>query len=179
MGTKGEVTEYLIRLKRGEKCIDEFVKSAVGYVGYAVYRSLADKSYLQEAIDSAFFHAIKYLDRFDETGNGVGWLCKIAQNEAYKINSRTAVARADCEVSIDGPDASDISVSDVSDKYLALSDLYKALDRLDETDRLVIEYIYFEGYTYEEIAEKLGMSVGNVHYKKKTALKKLLKWLSD
>ncbi|MCH5155726.1 MAG: sigma-70 family RNA polymerase sigma factor [Clostridiales bacterium] len=173
---KKKIIKYLLRLKQGEGCFDEFVECAIGYVGYVAYKNLACKSFIGDVISETFKNVVRYIHTLDSNGNPLAWLCKIAQNEAYKINNREQSRN---EVGLEDIVESDFSTPDKSDKYLEVIDLYKALDSLDEIDRKIIEYIYFDDRKYKDIAAELCITIGDVHYRKKKALKELLKILSD
>jgi len=49
---------------------------------------------------------------------------------------------------------------------LAESDFRKALDEMSEDQRVTLRLFFFEGYTLQEIARRLGQSIGQVkhHY---------------
>jgi RNA polymerase sigma factor for flagellar operon FliA len=72
----------------------------------------------------------------------------------------------------------DISLPDeVLDKTETKEILVKALEKLNERDRLVITLYYFEELNFKEIAETLDLSIGRVsqiHTKVLSNLKKLL-----
>ncbi|MCH5161602.1 MAG: sigma-70 family RNA polymerase sigma factor [Clostridiales bacterium] len=176
MTTDGKkINKYLNRLKRGDRCFDELMKCSMGYVGYVVYKNLVDKSFFGDAVSETYRNVVRYICTLDTSGNPLGWLCKIAQNEAYKINKREQKRE---EVGIE--DVRDNCIThDTTERVLEAVDLYRALDRLDETDRRVIEYIFFEDKSHKEISEELHISIGDVAYRKKSALKKLLNFMSD
>lgn len=179
MDDRTKINKCLMRLKRGERCFDELVRVSIGYVGFVVHKSLTDKSFLQEAIDSAYMSAVKYIQSVDGGKNAFAWLCTVARNEAYKINERERRRRSS-EIELDAAETQAADAENVDDDArLGIMDLYNALDRLDELDKTVIECIYLEGLGYKEIAARLGISVSDVHYRKKRALKKLLEFLSD
>lgn len=172
---KKKVIIYLKRLKHGKRCFEELVRCATGYVGFVVYKYLSDKSFMADAISSTFVNVVRYIHTMDEDGNPFAWLCKIAQNEAYKINNAVAARQ---EVSLDAiGEAADERDND--DRIAEVIDLYRAIDSLEETDRLIIEYIYFDEKKYKDIAAELNISVGDVSYRKNKALKQLLKLLTE
>ncbi len=48
-----------------------------------------------------------------------------------------------------------------------------AVARLPEPQRHVLELAYFQGFTHQEISEKLGEPLGTVHTRTRLALSKL------
>ncbi len=170
-----KIIKYLQRLGEGDKCFDEFMACSIDYVGYVAYKNLVDKSFLGDAVNETYRNVIRYIHTLKADGNPIAWLCKIAQNEAYKINNRALKRREEFVEDID--DA--VTAHDCTDSVLQAIDLYRAIERLDEIDRKIIEYIFFEEKKYNEISSELGISVSDISHRKKSALKKLLKFLSD
>ena len=54
-----------------------------------------------------------------------------------------------------------------------------ALDRLSAADRMVMELVYFEGYSLKETAALLGWSIANVKVRSFRSRKKLHKLLTQ
>ena len=177
MTTDGKkIEKYLRRLQKGDRCFDGLINVSIGYVGYVVYKNLVDKSFLRDAISETYGNVIRYIGTMRADGNPLGWLCKIAQNEAYKINRRESMRQ---DERLDNMREDDAGAPDMTDSIAEAVDLYRAIDRLDETERKIIEYIYFEDMPYKAIAAELGISAGDISYRKKSALKKLFEFLSD
>jgi RNA polymerase sigma-70 factor (ECF subfamily) len=57
--------------------------------------------------------------------------------------------------------------------------LYEALDRLPERQRLVFELRFYEGLSFEEVAQSMGVKVGNARVLMVRATEKLRKELGD
>ncbi len=170
-----KIIKYLQRLGEGGECFDEFMACSIDYVGYVVYKNLSDKSFLGDAVNETYRNVIRYIHSLKPDGNPIAWLCKIAQNEAYKINARILKRNEELVDDIEESRA----FNDCTDSVLQVIDLYRAIERLDETDRKIIEYIFFEEKKYKDISSELGISVSDITHRKKSALKKLLKFLSD
>lgn len=66
-------------------------------------------------------------------------------------------------------------------EYLYMKDLYKQLHSallvLSENERKIIQWIYFDGKTEQEVASLLYISQPTLNYRKKQILKKLKKFL--
>ena len=56
---------------------------------------------------------------------------------------------------------------------------WRVLESLTEDQRKTLRLHFFEGYTFEEIAEKLGQSYGNVRNHHYRGLEKVRKHLAD
>ena len=106
--------------------------------------------------------------------NGFAWICKIAQNEARRINA----AQSARTLSIDEIACVDELRAPPSDREL-VCDVKAAIDKLDQPfKRIVVCRIYY-CMTYKEIADKLGLRLTTVYYNYKKALKFLRTFLTD
>ena len=71
------------------------------------------------------------------------------------------------------------SVEDMVLRRISIERLYKALDRLTEKERKLIEALFFEKMTEREVALSLGISQPAVHKQKNKILKKLKLFLEN
>ena len=71
------------------------------------------------------------------------------------------------------------SVEDMVLRRISIERLYKALDRLTEKERKLIEALFFEEMTEREVAHSLGISQPAVHKQKNKILKKLKLFLEN
>ena len=53
--------------------------------------------------------------------------------------------------------------------------LYELVEQLDEKHRVLVDLIYFKGYTQEEAAEATGMPLGTVKTRLRSAMQELRK----
>lgn len=171
--TRDNINKYLTRMKDGEDCLREFIDYSRGYIRYIAYKYLIDKSLVEDVIFSAYDKIIQALPSFDKTKNGLAWIVKIAQNEAYKLNRDVAlndVALEDYKnaLSDNCPDEND-SIN----KY----DVERAVAHLSEQERTIIEYKVYMGMTVREIAGLMNIPKSTVAYTLKQALKTLEKFL--
>ena len=170
MSSKKSTNEYLKRLKNGEKCLDDFFGSVSGYVKYVAYKYLVNKSFTDDVVMNTFCKVLDYIQGYDESQNGMAWISKIAQNEAYNINRREfkqnhmPLAEISEEIA---------STTDDTGSLLFTADLHNAINCLDETDRRIVEFRVFYDMTYEEIAQELNMYVGTVHKRYTKSIKKI------
>ncbi|MDE5593367.1 MAG: hypothetical protein K2I75_05480 [Clostridiales bacterium] len=84
----------MARLKNGEDCLKEFIDYSRGYLQYVAYKYLIDKSLTEDAIFLAYDRILQALPTFDDTKNGLAWIVKITQNEAYNIITHLPVRPA-------------------------------------------------------------------------------------
>lgn len=172
--TREQINRFLSSLKNGEDCLKQFIDYSRGYLQYIAYKYLIDKSLVEDVIFLAYDKIIQAVPSFDDTKNGLAWIVKITQNEAYKLNRDETVK----DVALEDYKATLASSSQSDAQSINKYDVEKALARLDEQERAIIEYKVYMGMTVREIAKQMNIPKSTVAYTLKQALKKLEKYLS-
>ncbi len=120
----------------------------------SVYRplsvSLRDASLAREATDEAFVRAYERWETVKDYDNPVGWVYLVALNWA-----RSRLRRKKFEVVASVPERGEYRGG-------FDPDLDQALERLPLDDRSMVVLKHLAGWTYDEIAEALGMKPGTV-----------------
>ncbi|MBB6239976.1 RNA polymerase sigma-70 factor (ECF subfamily) [Pedobacter sp. AK013] len=126
-------------------------------------------------LNDGFFKAFKNIDKYEPTKAFLPWLGRIITNTAidyYRANLKFADH-------VDILDHENIAqVSSVYDK-LAYHDLLALVQKLSAGYRTVFNLFAIDGYTHEEIAEMLGISVGTSKSNLFKARQKLQEMLKD
>ena len=131
-----------------------------------------DKDTASDVLQEVFVNVWRKIGTYDETkGRLFTWMLNIARNAAidkvrskgYKDNQRT-------QPIAEGENAgmtmsSNPAVNDVG--------LKKVLTTLNEEYRKLIDLSYFQGFTHEEIAKMLGIPLGTVKTRIRTAISQL------
>lgn len=172
--TREQVNKYLAKLKNGEDCLKDFIDYSRGYLQYIAYKYLIDKSLIEDVVFLAYDKILNAVKTFDDTKNGLAWIVKIAQNEAYKLNRDETVNDVALE---DYKTALNAQPSDESDS-INTYDVERAMAHLDEQERSIIEYKIFMGMTVREIAVQMDIPKSTIAYTLKQALKKLKIYLT-
>ena len=131
-----------------------------------------DKDTSSDVLQEVFVNVWRKIGTYDETkGRLFTWMLNIARNAAidkvrskgYKDNQRTQpIAEGEnAGMSI----SSNPMVNDVG--------LKKVLTTLNEEYRKLIDLSYFQGFTHEEIAKMLGIPLGTVKTRIRTAISQL------
>lgn len=170
MNSTNEINEYLKRMKNDEPCLDEFFYAISGYIKFIAYKYLIDKSFVSDVVMNTFCKIVDNIKHFDERQNGKAWISKITQNEAYNVNNSE---KKHSHMSLDVVSEEIACTTDDTKGLEFVADLQKALSKLDEKDRKIVELRIFEDLTFEEIAHKLDMHVGTVHKIFKRSVKKI------
>ncbi|MDE6618667.1 MAG: sigma-70 family RNA polymerase sigma factor [Clostridiales bacterium] len=171
MNSTNEITEYLKRLKHGERCLERFYDAAYGYIKFVAYYYLVDKSFVDDVINSTFYKIFDNIQMFDELQSGKAWISKIAQNEAYTINNRE---RKHNHASLDEISDEVACTTDDSTSLEFMAALQTAISELDDTDKEIVTFRLINDMTFEEIAKRLNMYVGTVYKRFQKSAKQIL-----
>lgn len=106
-----------------------------------------------DAAQNALLDAFRHLGGFDETREFYPWFYVLLRNRCFKQKARPD--RADRTDVVDAPAPALTSPEE-------MHDLRTALDRLEPADREVIVLKHLDGWTYDELAGRLGIPRGTV-----------------
>ncbi len=124
-------------------------------------RVLRSAALAEEVTQEVYLQIWKQADRFDANrAPARAWIATLAHRRAVDAVRRNQSSR-DRELGL----AQDPPVPDASELIIAQEDttrLNKALGRLSDLQREVIELAYFGGLTQNQVAEKLGTPLGTV-----------------
>ncbi len=125
----------------------------------ACRRLFGISSLAEDATQETFLRAYQSIHRFQE-GNLSGWLMRIARNVCIDIWRRNRPEMgAVAPESIDLPAAPDLE--HVTAVNLAMAKVREEMELLPPGQRRCLE-MKMDGYSYEETAERTGLSVGAV-----------------
>lgn len=153
---------------------EQFLKMISAYqriihkVNLIYFKSDADK---QDNFQEVIYQLWRSFSSLKDKDNPVSWIYAVA------INTSISKIRKDSRL-VFSNNIQDIPYIETSvEQSINYRNLLDALQKLNEIDRSVI-LLYMEDYSYEEIAEIVGISVSNVGvriHRSKEQLKKLLK----
>jgi RNA polymerase sigma-70 factor, ECF subfamily len=118
-----------------------------------------------DATQDAFVDAFRSLARFDTALEFYPWFYVLLRNRCFKQKSRRATRSESAEL----PERA--IVTQASPELVL--DLRAALERLDPADREVVVLKHVDGWTYDEIASRLGIPRGTVMSRLFTARRRL------
>lgn len=122
-------------------------------IGHAV-AILGNREDAQDAVQEAFIDAFQAIQRFDAARRFYPWFYVLLRNRCFKMTARRRPAEDIKETEILAAPA------DVSpEERFALE---KALISLSAEDREIIVLKYFDGLSYQELAEHLQIPRGTV-----------------
>lgn len=141
---------------------------------YAVARSIVlSHEDAEDAVQEAFLHAYRALDRFRPDQPFGAWLYRIVSNAALDLVRRRRVRDTD-----ELPETIAMPFRDPAESGELRARLARALTRLSERQRAVIVLHDVEGFTHGEIGSILGIPEGTARsdlHHARAALRGLLK----
>jgi RNA polymerase sigma factor (sigma-70 family) len=156
-------------IQNDRKCQQVLYKSFYGYALGICLRYTNDRDEAVEVLNKGFFKIFTHLDRFDTTRPFKSWLGRIMMNTSidhYRSNLKMAYV-------MDLDEASHVTEGDLSNSNLNYADLISMVQKLPPAYRTVFNLFAIEGYSHEEIAELLEISVGTSKSNLHKARKKL------
>jgi RNA polymerase sigma-70 factor (ECF subfamily) len=126
-------------------------------------RILSDREEAEDVLQDVYVTVWRRADRFDAARASVGtWLSTIARNRAIdRLRARGPMAKAEpvdeLQIADESPGAEAVLQAGDDARRLA-----GCLGELDERTATVIHTAFFEGVTYEALAQRMGTPLGTV-----------------
>jgi RNA polymerase sigma-70 factor, ECF subfamily len=161
----------LVASARDPRAFDELYSRYARAVFAVVRRALADQGRSEDVVQEAFASVWRAATGYRrERGSGAGWLYAIARNAASDaLRQRRPVSFGDPP---DQPDPSPGPDEQATADFEAFQ-VHAAVDALPPRERDVIELAYFDGLTQSEVADRLGIPLGTVKTRTRSALARL------
>ncbi len=139
---------------------NQIQKSTSGLQAFAL-RLTKNPYDAEDLLQETIFLALKHSDKFRGGTNFNAWVKTIMRNtfiNNYRKNKRfmNYVSQKIASYFYDKPEAKNNAESNIM-----LNELTDIIDELDEKFRAPF-MMYYEGFSYEEIAQKLGLPLGTV-----------------
>jgi len=148
------------------------------FYGFAMgicLRYARDRNEAVEILNDGFYKVLTRLDRYDPSKPFLPWLSRIMTNTAidhYRSELKHPVTSDLTELEVQGKE------TDIQSK-LNYDDLIKLIQTLPPGYRTVFNLFAIDGYTHDEIAKKLGISVGTSKSNLFKARQKLRSMIDD
>lgn len=170
--------QLVYALKRGENWAMSALYDRYSRLVFSLaLKILRDSGAAEEAVQEVFVKVWRRAKEFDsERGKFSSWLTGIAHNHAIDELRRRSVRPAASDDETDESDQVVDSAPAPLDMALQSLEHRRILDALGEIpleQRKPIEMAYFEGFTQQEIAEKLCQPLGTVKTRMRLGMQKL------
>jgi RNA polymerase sigma-70 factor (ECF subfamily) len=174
-------TELVRRAQQGDvDAYEELVKMNQAVAHRTAFLITGQDSDAQDAAQRGFIKAYYALDRFHLGKPFRPWLLKIVANEARNLRRSTG-RRAGLELRLAEDRPRDAAPSPEGAVLASepLDALVRAINELQERDRLVIAYRYWLDLSEAEMAAALGVARGTVKSRLARAMKRLRRVLAE
>ncbi|WP_227396925.1 RNA polymerase sigma factor [Jeotgalibacillus aurantiacus] len=174
-------TELYVRLRQNDKealaqLYDRYEKLVYSFA----YRMTKDRTLAEETVQEVFVKLWRTNAEYDESkGKFSSWLLTITRNKALDLIRKSAAKptvefeeRDSLKETAETPD-------DILEEKTKNQAVRKAVARLKEEQRTIIELFYFKGLTQDAIAQQTGLPLGTVKGRIRLALKHLRKYIDE
>lgn len=177
---KDEIELELIALLRAgdEVAFARLYDDYAALIFGTIVRIVGDQHEAENLLQDCFIKIWHNIGRYDpEKGRLATWLINIARNTAIDFTRSKYFSQKRKNQSLENLVLveSGQSHSPIPVETLGLRQL---IDRLTPACREVIEWMYFDGYTQQEIADSFGIPLGTVKSRTRSALKELRSFFS-
>ena len=164
------INKIIVRIGKGDTyALDELFEITGRMLFYMAKKYLSDKSYAEDLVSETYLKVVQGAKGFDPKQNGLNWLYKIVKNGASNHNLRVRTHESVENIEIAGKEF----VEEWLDTILVKS----AIDLLSAEDKNLIYLRFWEGYSIQEIADKIGKPLSTTHDNLKRIYKQLKKHL--
>ena len=140
-----------------------------------ICRIISDKDIAEEVFHDAFIKIIRKIDSYDESkGRLYTWMANICRNSAIDKLRSKEISQSGKTNTIDDFVYGLESQSGTMEQVEGIG-VRELMDQLNEDQKFIIEYIYFQGYTHSEISEEFDIPLGTVKSRVRAALQVLKK----
>jgi RNA polymerase sigma-70 factor, ECF subfamily len=144
-----------------------------------VVRIVRSEELAEDVIQEAFVKVWKNIASYEKTkGTLFTWMLNVARNTAIdKIRSQEFKQQSkiqDVEQNVGIVDKQ--AHTQLETDHIGLE---KYVDQLKPEHRLIVEYLYFKGYTQSELSEELGIPLGTVKTRVKMAINHLRELMDE
>lgn len=159
------------------------IKLCVENTLYARY-NIKNEELCKDITASVFENALSKLHQY-QTIHGTpfkSWLYRIMQNEINGYVRKTAIRekhQKNIEQYIPKYDEISVFTSSSSAQDVKLNYLKKYIPTLASTDQLLIQYRFFNDYSYKQIAQLMGLSENSLRTRMTRLLKKIQSYIEN
>ncbi|NNC94750.1 MAG: RNA polymerase sigma factor [Chitinophagales bacterium] len=169
-----DIDLLISRIKQGEKEAFEVLYDKYSAALFGVVTKIVRSEEIgQDVMQEAFVKIWKKIHSYDSSkGSLFTWMLNISRNTA--IDKWRKIKREQ-KVEIQ----TDESVVGIQNQHTSINidsiGLKELVDKLTPEQKLVVEYIYFNGYTQQEVSDELGIPLGTVKSRVRKAVIELRK----
>lgn len=173
---KIEVKNIISEVKKGSSkgfnsIYDSFSPALFGIC----LKIVKDPKIAEDVLQEAFSKIWKNIDSYDENkGSFFTWILNITRNTAIdelRSLKKTPTFEAEDEASF----FKNVDDNTTKTNHIGLDDI---IETLPKNEKLIIEYLFYKGYTQQEVSEEFDIPLGTVKSRSRKALGSLKKMFS-
>ncbi len=167
---------------------EQLVRNNIGWMLVVAERILGERALAEDAVQEAFLSAFQGLDKFENRSSLKTWLHRITVNTALmKIRKLKRLAEQPVDEYLSEFDQNECrvefnwshlaSTANIVANNEASEQIHAAIKKLPDAYRIVLLLRDIEGYTTDEVVQRLGISESNVKvrlHRGRAALKNLI-----
>lgn len=173
MLSQEQLNSTILKVQNGDQAAFEVLYDAYSPALYGIsLKIVRNENVAQDVVQEAFIKIWKKIDSFDvKKGSFFTWILNINRNTAIdkyrKLSKATLISIQTNENFVDlGKGEKSTQKTD----HIGIRDLVKVLP---EKEQIILDYIYFRGFTQQETAEELDLPLGTVKTRSRSALSSL------
>lgn len=124
----------------------------------------------EDAVSEAVIAAYENISSLRKESSFKSWIFTILNNACRRALTKRSRER---KITDDADTYSGTAAAGAEPDYAQREDIRRALELLDEEERMIVAFSVFGGYRSEEIAEMLNKNASSVRSRKKRALEKM------
>ena len=170
-----EVDRLLLSSARGDRdAFAAFYDATAALVYGVALRVVRDPARAEEISQDVYLDVWRNAGRYlPGRGSAKAWIVTIAHRRAVDVVRREEASRRRSEQAGRRVETAHDMVAESAEGTDEKHRLIRALEGLPEEQRTAIELAYFDGLTYQEVADRIGAPVGTVKSRMHTALNRL------
>ncbi|MEK7125034.1 MAG: RNA polymerase sigma factor [Patescibacteria group bacterium] len=159
-------------MQRFEQLVAQYQRTMVNFH----FRFVGDKFQAEDLAQDTFLKAYKKFHTLKDPDKVKSWLMAVARNvviDFYRRNKDKTVV-LDESLHVTHPEATTVDYQDQISQAELSRQLAQCIDRLVKEDRAIVRLLYYEGFSYQEIGELLGINQNTLKSRLHRARKALL-----
>ncbi len=169
-----EIDRLIQEIRKGsESAFLEFYERYSKALNAAILSYVRDKDTAEDILQETFVKVWKNIHFYDDSkGSVFTWMMQIARNSSIDVLRKQQKMKP---VEIQESNLSVIGSEQTNIQVIGLEGL---IEKLPEEQQQIIDYLYYKGYTQQELADELDLPLGTVKTRSRIALRELRKWFT-
>lgn len=171
--TYSEAELISLLISKDERAYNHLYDNYSGALYHVIVKVLGNREEVVDVLQESFIKIWKNIDQYDlNKGRLFTWMLQVTRNTAidFMRSGSTQKENKTNRLETDFHLNDQKNVTFMPTDHLGLS---KVVEALRPEDRQIVDLAYFQGFTQNEIAEKLSIPLGTVKTRARMALSKL------